>query len=92
MRERTRRCVTESAQETTPGSAASAPKMRVCSGGLGLRPHPRPRCELDPVDSGYGSARLEAPAQRPVCQQQPKGETVHQATNDPRPFRVGAEE
>jgi hypothetical protein len=32
--------------------AASAPKMRVCSGGLGLRPHPRPRCQLDPVDSG----------------------------------------
>ena len=35
-RERIRRCVTERAQETTPGSAAAAPKMRVCSGGLGL--------------------------------------------------------
>jgi hypothetical protein len=54
VRERIRRCVTERAQKTTPGSAAprprcefvpaapgsgrSAPKMRVCSGGLGLRP------------------------------------------------------
>ena len=51
-RERIRRCVTERAQETTPGSAAAAPKMRVRSGGLGLRPHPRPRCELDFGGSG----------------------------------------
>src|SRR2546427_8286223 len=36
-RERIRRCVTERAQETTPGSAASAPKMRVRFGGFGLR-------------------------------------------------------
>src|SRR2546425_7116349 len=35
-RERIRRCVTERAQETTPGSAASAPKMRVRRGGPGL--------------------------------------------------------
>src|SRR5713226_4698446 len=55
--ERTRRCVTDRAQETTPGSAASAPKMRVRSGGPGLRPHPRPRCELVPAASGSGRIR-----------------------------------
>jgi len=38
-RERIRRCVTERAQETTPGSAASAPKMRVRLGGFRLTPH-----------------------------------------------------
>ncbi len=38
-REGIRRCVTERAQETTPGSAASAPKMRVRLGGFGLTPH-----------------------------------------------------
>jgi hypothetical protein len=36
VRERIRRCVTERAQETTPGSAASAPEMPARSGGSGL--------------------------------------------------------
>jgi hypothetical protein len=36
--------------------AASAPKMRVCSGGLGLRPHPRARGKLDSMDSGFAQA------------------------------------
>jgi len=35
-RERTRRCVTDRAQETTPGSAAAAPKMQARLGGFGL--------------------------------------------------------
>src|SRR5207245_8352861 len=36
-RERTRRCVTDRAQETTPGSAASAPEMLARAGGFGLQ-------------------------------------------------------
>src|SRR6266851_2858997 len=39
-RERTRGCVTDRAQETTPGSAASAPEMQVRLGGFGLRLSP----------------------------------------------------
>src|SRR5438445_13837469 len=39
-RERIRRCVTERAQETTPGSAASVPEMPACSGGFGLSAAP----------------------------------------------------
>jgi len=35
-RERIRRCVTERAQETTPGSAASAPEMPARAGRFGL--------------------------------------------------------
>src|SRR2546425_10635895 len=32
--------------------------MQVCSGGFGLRPHPRPRCEFVSVDSGLTVAKL----------------------------------
>src|SRR2546425_4151979 len=42
-RERTRRCVTERAQETTPGSAASEPEMLARAGGFGLQAVTRTR-------------------------------------------------
>src|SRR5207245_9814522 len=58
VKERIRRCVTERAQETTPGSAASAPEMQVRLGGFGLSPNPALRIWTGSYSLSVGLGRL----------------------------------
>src|SRR5229473_6600776 len=65
VKERIRRCVTERAQETTPGSAASAPEMPARAGrfGLGRR---RAREGAHPAVRNRARAGDDAPLARPA--------------------------